>query len=308
MKRLPLLFTFVLFTVLGIDVSAQNIIDLYNNGPVPNSKPCSIKETMGTSSSGKGAVSNVIRPTLQVFAAETPNATGTSIIICPGGGYARLAIEHEGYDVAKTLNAMGVTAFVLKNRLPDSSCMVNRETGPLMDVQQAIKIVRENAAKWKIDPAKIGVMGFSAGGHLAASSGTHFNDVVISNPKNTSLRPDFLVLLYPVISFNDSITHKGSKDNLIGRNPDAGMVHRFSNEELVNAQTPPSFLVHAADDKAVPVANSILFFQALLKNNVRAEMHVYQNGGHGFGLNNKTTTDQWIERLKSWLLMNGLLK
>ncbi len=203
---------------------------------------------------------------------------------------------------------MGVAAFVLKNRLPFDSCMEHKETGPLMDVQQAIKLVRENASSYKIDTAKIGVMGFSAGGHLASSLGTHYNEVVISNPKKTSLRPSYMVLLYPVISFKDSITHKGSKDNLIGKTPSAQLVQRFSNEEQITPQTPPTFLVHAADDKTVPAANSILFFQALIKNKVPAEMHIYQNGGHGFGLHNTTTTDEWIERLKSWLLMNGLIK
>jgi acetyl esterase/lipase len=186
--------------------------------------------------------------------------------------------------------------------------MEQKETGPLMDVQQAVKLVRENAATYKIDTGKIGVMGFSAGGHLASSAGTHFNDVVIPNPKKTSLRPDFLVLLYPVISMRDSLTHKGSKDNLIGPNATAAMVKRFSNDEQVTAQTPPTFLVHAADDRAVPVNNSILFFQALLKNKVPAEMHIYQNGGHGFGLHNATTKDEWIERLKNWFLKNGFLK
>ena len=286
----------------------QVILDLYGNGPVPNAKACTEKETSVKSSSGKGAVANVIRPTLQVFIPEVRNATGASVIICPGGGYARLAIEHEGWEVAQALNAMGVTAFVLKNRLPSSACMEQKETGPLMDVQQAIKLVRENASTYKSDVNKIGVLGFSAGGHLAASSGTHFNEVVIANPKNTSLRPDFLVLVYPVISMRDSLTHKGSKDNLIGKTPTEALVHRFSNEEQVTPKTPMTFLVHAADDNAVVPANSILFFQALLKNKVPAELHIYQNGGHGFGLHNATTKDEWIDRLKNWFLKNGLLK
>jgi acetyl esterase/lipase len=305
MKLVSILFAFVF---IHLKASAQMIIDLYDNGPVPNSKPCSEKETIIKSSSGKGAVANVIRPTLQVFSADAKNATGTSIIICPGGGYARLAIEHEGYEVAQALNAMGVTAFVLKNRLPGDACMEHKENGPLMDVQQAIKIVRENAATYKIDTAKIGIMGFSAGGHLASSLATHYNEVVISNPKKTLLRPNFAVLIYPVISFKDSITHQGSKDNLIGKSPSADLVHRFSNEEQITPQTPPAFLVHAADDKTVPVANSILFFEALIKNKVPAEMHIYQNGGHGFGLHNATTKDEWIERLKNWLFQNKFLK
>lgn len=302
------LLLFFSFTATMLSTYGQSIIDLYGNGAVLNSKPCNEKEVSAKSSSGKAGVANVVRPTLQVFTPEVKNATGTSVIICPGGGYGRLSIEHEGWEVAQALNAMGITAFVLKNRLPGNACMEHKETGPLMDVEQAIKWVRENVATYKINPNKIGVMGFSAGGHLAASLGTHFNEVVITNTKNTSLRPDFLVLLYPVISMRDSITHKGSKDNLIGLTPTEALVYRFSNDEQVTAQTPLTFLVHAADDKAVVPVNSILFFEALLKNKVPAEMHIYQNGGHGFGLHNATTKDEWIDRLKNWFLKNDLLK
>lgn len=244
---------------------------------------------------------------MEVFLPKKPNAAGSGIVIYPGGGYGILAVDHEGYDVAKALNEMGVAAFVVKYRLPDSSCMVNKENVPLMDAQQALKLARENAGKWKINPSKIGVMGFSAGGHLASSVGTHFSETILNNPNNTSLQPDFLVLLYPVISFNDDITHKGSKQNLIGKSPTAEQVHRFSNEEQVTPQTPPTFLVHAVDDEAVPVENSIAFLTALKKNKVGAEMHVYPKGGHGFGMNNKTTKDKWMERLQNWLDMNGFL-
>lgn len=285
---------------------AQMVIDLYTT--IPNAKPCKEKETYTKNNSGIGTVAHVTHPALQVFLPKVPNAAASSIIICPGGGYSVLAIDHEGIEVAKTLNQMGIAAFVLKYRIPDSSCMDHRENVPLMDAQQALKMVRENASKWKLDSAKIGVMGFSAGGHLASSLGTHFNNLVVSNPNHTSLRPDFMVLLYPVISFNDSIAHKGSKENLIGKNPPAALVHRFSNEEQITAKTPPAFLVHAIDDDAVPVANSISFVEALAKNKVPAEMHLYQSGGHGFGLHNKTTKDEWIERLKNWLTMNNFLK
>ena len=282
------------------------VIDLYAS--IPNSKPCSEKETYTKNPSGVDIVAHVTHPTLQVFLPEAPNAAASSIIICPGGGYSVLAINHEGIEVAKTLNKMGIAAFVLKYRIPDSACMTHEENVPLMDAQQALKIVRESAAKWKINPAKIGVMGFSAGGHLASSLTTHFNEQLISNPHHTSLRPDFAVLLYPVISFKDSIAHKGSKENLIGKNPSTALVHRFSNEEQITSKTPPVFLVHAVDDDAVPVANSIAFTEALARNKVPAEMHLYQSGGHGFGLHNKTTKDEWIERLRNWLTMNNFLK
>lgn len=289
---------------MTLKIHAQ-VIDLYST--IPNAKPCNAQETY-TKNAGIGVVAHVTHPTLQIFLPEVPNKARTGIIICPGGGYSVLAIDHEGYEVAKALNAMGIAAFVLKYRIPDSACMEHREIVPLMDGQQAIKIVRENAAKWKIDPAKIGILGFSAGGHFAATVATHFDEEAISNPNHISLRPDFAVLIYPVISFRDSITHHGSKENLIGKNPSPDLVHRFSNEEQVSSKTPPSFLVHAADDDAVPVANSIAFAQALVKNKVPVEMHIYEKGGHGFGLHNKTTKDEWIDRLKNWLTMNNFLQ
>ena len=282
------------------------IIDLYAS--IPNLKPCSEKETYTSNPSGVDIVAHVTHPALRFFLPQNRNASGSSIIICPGGGYSILAINHEGFEVAKTLNKMGIAAFVLKYRIPDSACMTHQEDVPLMDAQQALKMVRENAAKWKINPEKIGVMGFSAGGHLASSLATHFNEQLISNPKKTSLRPDFAVLVYPVISFNDSIAHKGSRENLIGKNASTALVHRFSNEEQITSKTPPAFLVHAIDDDVVPVANSIAFTESLAKNKVPAEMHLYQSGGHGFGLHNKTTKDEWIERLTNWLHMNDFLK
>lgn len=175
-----------------------------------------------------------------------------------------------------------------------------------MDAEQAIYLVRKNAAKWDINPSKIGIMGFSAGGHLASTLTVHYDDVKILNPEKLSLRPDFSILIYPVISFG-TFAHQGSAVNLIGKNGTAGQKEYFSNEKHVNADTPPTFLVHANDDGGVPVENSILFNQALVKNKVKAEMHLYQGGGHGFGLNNKTTTDDWFERLKNWMKANKWL-
>lgn len=292
---------------------AQTVMNLYDadgktNTSIPNVKPCDKKESYAKGSSGSGSLSNVLNPTLTVFLPKEPNAIASGIIICPGGGYAHLAIDHEGVDVAKALNEMGIAAFVLKYRLPDDACMTNKEVVPLMDAQQAMRLVRENAARWKVDANKIGVMGFSAGGHLASTIGTHFTQSLISNPGSLSLRPDFLVLLYPVISFKDSLTHHGSKDNLIGKNPAPEMVTHFSNEEQVTAQTPPTFLVHAVDDNTVPVQNSILFMEALKRNKIPVEMHLYQKGGHGFGMHNKTTKEEWMQTMKNWMLTNGFLK
>ena len=291
--------------------NAQMVLNLYDedgkpNSPIPNAKPCAKEETY-VETAGVGRVGNVTHPTLSVFIPKVRNAVGTSVIICPGGGYTILAIDHEGFDVARAFNEMGITAFVLKYRIPDEGCMVNKETVPLMDAQQAIKLVRKNAAKYQIDPSKIGIMGFSAGGHLASTAGTHFNQPVIANPEQISLRPDFMVLLYPVISFKETIGHQGSKNNLLGKNASPELIHHFSNEEQVTSQTPPTFLVHAVDDKSVPVSNSVSFLSALVKNKVAAEMHLYQGGGHGFGLNNKTTKEQWLLTLKNWMLTNKFL-
>lgn len=289
---------------MSFKTRAQMVIDLYSK--IPNATPCTKKETYTKTDIGR--VEKVTRPSMQVFLPATPNNAASAVIVCPGGGYGMLAIEHEGIDVAKALNAWGIAAFVLKYRLPDNECMEHKENVPLMDAQQALKIVRENAVKWKIDTTKTGIMGFSAGGHLASSAATHFSERILDNPNHTSLRPDFAVLIYPVISFNDSIMHKGSKENLIGKNAPASLVHRFSNEEQVTAQTPPSFLVHAADDDVVPVANSLDFVKALVKNKVPAELHLYQNGGHGFGMHNKTTNDEWMERLRNWMFKNNFLQ
>jgi acetyl esterase/lipase len=195
---------------------------------------------------------------------------------------------------------------VLKYRLPSDAIMEDKSTGPMMDAEQAIYLVRKNAMKWGVDPAKIGIMGFSAGGHLASTLTVHYDDLKIPNPEKLSLRPDFSILIYPVISFG-TFAHQGSAINLIGKNGTAEQREYFSNEKHVNANTPPTFLVHANDDGGVPVENSILFNQALVKNKVKAEMHLYQGGGHGFGLNNKTTKDDWFERLKNWMTANKWL-
>ncbi len=282
-------------------VNAQTI-PLYP-GEIPNSKAVPDEEKT-SERNGITIVEKISRPTLSIYQPDPTKANGTAVIICPGGGYWVNAITHEGTDVARSFNEMGVTAFVLKYRIPGDA-MVNRELGPLQDVQQAIRVVRENAATYKIDPARIGVMGFSAGGHLAATAGTHFNNKIIQT--NVSLRPDFLVLIYPVISFDDSVGHTGSRDQLIGKNPSPEKINLFSNEKRVTSETPPTFLVHASDDGGVSPQNSVIFYTNLVKNKVPAELHIYQKGGHGFGMNNPTTSDKWMERLRNWMDANGWL-
>lgn len=269
-------------------------------GEVPNNKPNIENQEKIVLENGGFRVSNVSKPTLTLFNASKPN--GMSVIICPGGGYGRLAFDHEGVEVAKAFNAQGITAFVLKYRLPNEKTQIDRSLAPLQDVQQAMRMVRKNAAKWGLKTDKIGVMGFSAGGHLAATAVTLF--AMKADPSVTdtiSVRPNFSILIYPVVSFVEEITHKGSRNNLIGEKPTSEKTQQFSNEMQVSAQTPPTFLVHAADDGAVPVENSIRFYQACVKNKVPVEMHLYPKGGHGFGMNNKTTEDKWFERLANWL-------
>lgn len=274
---------------------------------IPNSRPTKdLEET--THENGITIVSKISRPTLTVFLPEKSIANGTAVVICPGGGYWVNASGHEGIDVAKEFTKMGVTAFVLKYRIPNDATMLNREIGPLQDAQQAIKTVRERAREWNINPGRIGLMGFSAGGHLASTAGTHFNHANISNTEQTSLRPDFLMLIYPVISFNDSIAHKGSAEQLIGKTPTAEKIKEYSNELQVTANTPPTFLVHASDDDVVNPQNSIVFYQALLQHHVPAELHIYQSGGHGFGLKQKSEQEHWIERCRNWMEVNGWLK
>ena len=294
-------FVGILISVIGF---CQTEIPLYN-GEVLNSKPCNKTEN----SPAAGRVESIINPKLYVYQPAVQDSFKTAVIICPGGGYARLAIDHEGHAVAKELNKKGITAFVLKYRNPiDSDCVVNKEWVALQDAQQAIKLVREQAIKYNIDANKVGIMGFSAGGHLASTAATHFTTTTIENNLGTNLRPSFAILIYPVISLQDSIAHKGSRNNLLGKNPTQEKIDLYSNELQVTPQTPPTFLLHAVDDKSVVVMNSIVFYMALLKNKVPAEMLLLQAGGHGFGLNNKAEPINWLTNVFAWMDTNQLVK
>jgi acetyl esterase/lipase len=245
-------------------------------------------------------------PTLTYYSPSGRMATDVAVVVCPGGGYGHLAIEHEGHDVAKWFNSFGVHAFILKYRHGRE----NRHPIPMNDAKRAMALVRYHAKEWAINPNKIGIMGFSAGGHLASTVGTH-SDSGIADAKDPidrlSNRPDFMILVYPVISFTTEYTHAGSKRNLIGENPDAELVESLSNELQVDADTPPTFLIHASQDKAVPPQNSTLFYNALVKEKVPAELHIYEQGGHGFGLApNDPVLSGWPERLKTWFKQRGL--
>jgi len=296
MKRFTianLVFFFLQIPFIGY---AQKEVSLYQ-GEIPNSKSTKNEETIVN-----GVARNVTIPTLALFFPEEGTANGTSVVICPGGGYGVLVIDREGYEVAKAFNKKGITAFVLKYRLPDEKSVPDKSIAPLQDVQQAIKTIRENAAAWKLDVNKVGIMGFSAGGHLASMAGTHFDKALIDNKKGTSLRPDFMVLVYPVISFLEAQGHKGSRANLIGIAPSEEKVRYFSSELQVKSNTPPAFLTHAGDDTVVPVSNSLMFYEALHKNKILADLHIYSKGEHGYL---KTPAfDEWFGTCLNWMKTN----
>jgi acetyl esterase/lipase len=307
-----------LFSVMAvfntIMVDGQQELPLYGSQPIPNSRPGMDREKVDTEQSSNGSqsvrfsFSQVSHPTLTVFLPAAGKGNGTGVVVCPGGGYTHLAMTHEGADVAKWLNSLGITAFVLKYRLPSDETMVDKTIGPLQDAQRAIQLVRQRAGEWGVDAGKVGILGFSAGGHLASTAGTHFSQTTIDNSAQVSLRPDFMILLYPVISFSDSIGHLGSRESLIGKHPDPAMIVAYSNERQVTPQTPPTFIIHAEDDKTVPVMNSLDFYEALVKNGVPAEMHVYPKGGHGWGLWNALSKEQWPDECARWMEVSGFLK
>ncbi|MDI9869716.1 alpha/beta hydrolase [Flectobacillus roseus] len=294
MKQVLLLVSCLVGCLVN-SAQAQQIIPLYD-GAVPNARTTSKKEI-----NENGMYRDVVTPTLEYIKPEKPN--GTAIIVIAGGGYGVVVYNGEGLSTAKALAEKGISAFVLKYRLPNDDIMVDKKIGALQDAQKAIKIVRENADKFGIDKNKIGIMGFSAGGHLASTVATHFEKSYIENPNNTSLRPDFQILVYPVITMKDGLTHGGSRDNLIGKNPTAADIETFSNELQIKANTPPAYLTHAADDKLVDVDNSISYFENLRKNKVEVEMHIYPKGDHGFIFRHKG----WMEPLFDWLKHNNWL-
>lgn len=304
MKIKILLLSFCLLAT-GTAVFAQKVLPLYA-GDIPNSKPAADEEKV-EQKNGIVIISKISRPTLTVFLPPKSKANGTAVIICPGGGYWVVAASHEGSDVAKKFVEMGVAAIVLKYRIPNDAWMVNRETGPLQDAQQAIKTVRDSAAKWNINTERIGIMGFSAGGHLAATASTHFTKSYIQNPANTNLRPDFMILIYPVISFMPGVGHSGSAEQILGKNASKEKLVEYSNEQQITAATPPCFLVHASDDDGVSPRNSLVFYDSLISKKIPAEIHIYQNGKHGFGMFMKNNKELWMDRCESWMKMNGWL-
>lgn len=272
-------------------INAQNEIKLYTNGP---------KESNGISTPekyrDKDFLMDISIPRMYSYLASKEKSTGTAVLICPGGGYGGVSIVKEGEEIAKWFNNLGVSAFVLYYRMPNGHTTV-----PLTDAQKALRIIQDSAKVWNIDKNKIGIMGFSAGGHLASTVGTHF--------KSKVQRPAFMILAYPVVTMNKALTHGGSRKNLLGENPSDKLVKLYSNELQVTKQTPPTFIVHAIDDKTVPIANSEQLLEVLHAKKVQAELHKFDVGGHGFGMRKRgIPVDNWPDLLQSWLQKNNLIK
>ena len=278
-KILVLLFSFITTIMLY----AQNPIEL----PLwPDGTPNTNGLTGTQEDLNGGLVANVVTPSITIYRPSCPN--GMAIIMCPGGGYARLAMAHEGYDMAPWLNAQGITYIVLKYRMPNG----HREV-PLSDAEQAIRLVRQHAAEWNVNPARVGIMGASAGGHLAASLATLYG--------SDETRPDFQILFYPVITMGAD-THQGSRNNLLGENPSDELVRDYSLENRVTSRTPQAFIMLSTDDTSVPPVNSINYYMALVKQKVPATLHAYPVGGHGWGFRDDFSYKrQWTGELEKWL-------
>ena len=301
MKILKGIFIALGLSALSLQSMAQTeVINLWPDGKIPNFKKSDVEEKSVTDANGILRISGVTVPTITAFIAPKEKATGAAVMICPGGGYGILAASHEGSDFAKWFNERGISAFVLKYRLPNEKAMTKQHEVPLMDAMQAMKLIRQNSGRWNIDVNKIGVMGFSAGGHLAATLSTHYN---LGEKASEEAKPNFSMLIYPVISLNQTISHGGSRDNLLGPDKSEELIKYHSNELQVSAKTPPAFLVHAMDDGAVPVENSIEYYLALKKFKTPAEMHLYPIGGHGYGFRTqgKGSLVNWPAAMEGWL-------
>ena len=303
-NNIGLLFCVIFFNMTNSFAQYQ---PLYKT--IPNNIPTKNQE-LESSNAGILIIEKVSIPTYQYFRVANDNQKRPCVIICPGGGYAILAAGHEGSDVAKYFNSIGVNALVLKYRIPNNANQIDKTIAPLQDAQQTILLARTNAGIWGIDENKIGIMGFSAGGHLAASLATHYNDVKIDNPTKVSLRPDFQILIYPVISFGPE-GHEGSRINLIGNANDEktkNAIAYFSSEKQITKEAPPAFLVHSKDDDVVPVANATYYYDNLKALKVSAELYLYEKGGHGYGMKNPTSEIIWTSVMKTWMQKNKIIQ
>ena len=288
MKRF--LFISILLITCMLHGFSQEEIKLYPNGPTESNE-------LKTEEKWRDMdfLLDISEPRMYAYPASKENNCGTAVLICPGGGYSGVSAVKEGAEIAKWFNELGVSAFVLYYRMPNGHYEI-----PLKDAQTALSIIHKRSREWKINKKKIGIMGFSAGGHLASTVGTHF--------KTKAERPAFMLLAYPVVTMNKDLTHKGSRDNLLGKNPSDELVKLYSNELQVNKQTPPTFIIHARDDGAVPIANSENLLEALQKNKVPAKLVTYDEGGHGFGMRKKgIPVENWPQEMKAWLTERKLI-
>lgn len=285
-------------------LSAQEFVPLWPAGKMPNSKGMHLKDSINNE-----RIYQVGTPGMYTFFPSIQENKKCAVIICPGGGYSHLSYQISGFQLAKWFNVMGISAFVLNYRLPTSPDLQQREKGPLQDAQRAMRIIRANAARWGIQPNKIGIMGVSAGGHLAASLGTFTSDAsAIGDSLNAvSFHPDFMILVSPVITMGP-YAHGGSRDNLLGKNPSKELVQQYSVELQVKQTTPPCFIADAFNDKGVDPHNSLLFYQALLDKNISTSFHVFPQGGHNIALrNNPGSTQLWTTLCEQWLVEMGFL-
>jgi acetyl esterase/lipase len=273
---------------------------LYGDLAIPNAKPGPDQET----GADKGWIQKVSHPAIQVYLPAKLKATGASVLIIPGGGYAGLTFEYEGVQQAQYFIDHGIAAFVLKYRLPSDQTMTDKSIGPLQDAQQGLRFIRLHAKDWNLDPARVGVIGYSAGGHVASTLATHFDRSTVPNPEQVSLRPDFEILVYPVISMDAKITHMDSRKALLGPSPSSALVAEFSNELHVTRDTPPTLILHAVDDQLVDVDNSIVFIEALRHAGVAVDARLFAKGQHGFFM---MPRDRWQNAIMDWLTTNGWL-
>ncbi|WP_338771275.1 alpha/beta hydrolase [Massilia sp. METH4] len=296
---LPILLAMTFSAVSCVSAAAPTVLPLWPEG-VPG------KKDIGPEQHGKGSIQNTSNPTLTLVGPAVDRANGTAIIVAPGGGYVRQSVDREGTQYANWLSTLGVTTFVLNYRMQEFG-----HPAPLQDVLRAVRLLRSRAAEFGIDPNRIGVMGSSAGGHLAASAGTLFDHPAGrtgADLDKVSARPDFLVLMYPVIAMDSAAAHSGSRKALLGENPSPELVQLMSVNHQVTPKTPPTLLIHTQADATVPVENSILFYQALTKNKVLAEMYLFEQGSHGMGMRDGlANASYWPRRAEEWLRARGLL-